>query len=58
MTLTSANSFLDVTNWLWQLRTHASCWPPPSAVICGNKADHEEDARAVSKRDALKLAER
>ena len=49
-------SFLDVTNWMLQLQTHAYC-EKPDIILCGNKADLE-DERVVQKKDALKMAEK
>ncbi|XP_015914776.1 ras-related protein Rab-27A [Parasteatoda tepidariorum] len=39
--LSSEQSFLNVRNWLEQLKTHAYC-DNPDIVLCGNKADLEE----------------
>ena len=36
--ITSEKSFLNIRNWLEQLRTHAYC-DDPDVVLCGNKAD-------------------
>ncbi|GIY76774.1 ras-related protein Rab-27A [Caerostris darwini] len=39
--LTSEQSFLNIRNWLEQLKTHAYC-DNPDIVLCGNKADLED----------------
>ncbi|XP_035207384.1 ras-related protein Rab-27A-like [Stegodyphus dumicola] len=39
--LTNEQSFLNIRNWLEQLKTHAYC-DNPDIVICGNKADLED----------------
>ncbi len=49
-------SFLDVANWMVQLRTHAFS-DSPEVVLCGNKCDLE-DNRRVRKKDAIEMAER
>ncbi|KAK0157534.1 hypothetical protein PV328_011267 [Microctonus aethiopoides] len=54
--LTSEQSFLEVRNWLDQLKTHAYC-ENPDIVLCGNKVDLE-DRRVVSEVKARELAER
>ncbi|TRY75857.1 hypothetical protein TCAL_00611 [Tigriopus californicus] len=54
--LTNEQSFIDVSNWMVQLQTHAYT-ETPDIILCGNKLDLE-DQRAVSKRNALDLAER
>eukprot|EP00095_Tigriopus_kingsejongensis_P003648 maker-scaffold2352_size16672-snap-gene-0.8 protein:Tk03648 transcript:maker-scaffold2352_size16672-snap-gene-0.8-mRNA-1 annotation:"ras-related protein rab-27a" len=53
--LTNEQSFIDVSNWMIQLQTHAYT-ETPDIILCGNKLDLEE-RRAVKKRDALDLAE-
>lgn len=54
--LTSEKSFLEVTNWLEQLRMHAYC-EDPDIVLCGNKCDLEH-LRVVSEYQARQMAER
>ncbi|XP_055371347.1 ras-related protein Rab-27A [Condylostylus longicornis] len=54
--LTNEKSFLEVTNWLEQLRTHAYC-ENPDVVLCGNKCDLES-YRVISDQQARELAER
>ncbi|CAK9811978.1 Ras-related protein Rab-27A [Anthophora plagiata] len=54
--LTNELSFLEVRNWLEQLRTHAYC-EDPDIILCGNKSDLE-DKRAVSENKARELAEK
>ncbi|KAG5317401.1 RB27A protein, partial [Pseudoatta argentina] len=54
--LTNESSFLEVRNWLEQLRTHAYC-DDPDIILCGNKSDLE-DKRVVSEHKARDLAER
>lgn len=54
--LTNEQSFIDVSNWMVQLQTHAYT-ETPDIILCGNKLDLE-DQRAVTKRNALDLAER
>ena len=54
--LTSEQSFLNMRNWLTQLQTHAYC-ENPDVVLCGNKADLE-DQRRVSEDRARDVAEK
>ncbi|XP_070170477.1 ras-related protein Rab-27A [Polyergus mexicanus] len=54
--LTNELSFLEVRNWLEQLRTHAYC-DDPDIILCGNKSDLE-DKRVISEHKARDLAER
>ena len=54
--LTSEQSFLNMRNWLTQLQTHAYC-ENPDVVLCGNKADLE-DQRRVSEGRAREVAEK
>ncbi|XP_066993659.2 ras-related protein Rab-27A isoform X2 [Anabrus simplex] len=54
--LTNEQSFLEIRNWLDQLRTHAYC-EDPDVVLCGNKCDLE-DRRVVSEQRAKEMAER
>ncbi|XP_054162722.1 ras-related protein Rab-27A-like isoform X2 [Oppia nitens] len=54
--ITSEKSFLNVRNWLEQLRTHAYC-DDPDVVLCGNKADLY-DKRVVSEERARQEAEK
>lgn len=54
--LTSENSFLNIRNWLDQMKTHAYC-ENPDVVLCGNKADLE-DQRHVSEEKAKEVAEK
>ncbi|XP_078038328.1 RAS oncogene family member Rab27 [Augochlora pura] len=54
--LTNELSFLEVRNWLEQLRTHAYC-EDPDIILCGNKSDLE-DKRVVSEDKARELAEK
>ncbi|CAD1474885.1 unnamed protein product [Heterotrigona itama] len=54
--LTNELSFLEVRNWLEQLRTHAYC-EDPDIILCGNKSDLE-DKRVVSEHKARELAEK
>ncbi|CAM1314279.1 RAB27A (predicted) [Pycnogonum litorale] len=44
--LTSEQSFLNIRNWLEQLKTHAYC-DDPDIILCGNKVDLE-DRRVIS----------
>lgn len=39
--VTSEQSFLNIRNWIEQLKIHAYC-DNPDIVLCGNKADLEE----------------
>ncbi|XP_048514747.1 ras-related protein Rab-27A isoform X1 [Athalia rosae] len=54
--LTNEQSFLEVRNWLDQLRTHAYC-EDPDIILCGNKSDLE-DRRVISEYKARELAEK
>jgi Ras-related protein Rab-27A len=54
--LTSQQSFVNIRNWLTQLQTHAYC-DNPDIVLCGNKADLEEQ-KVVSDKQARELAEK
>lgn len=54
--ITSEQSFLNIRNWLEQLRTHAYC-EEPDVVLCGNKADLYE-RRVVSEERARQEAEK
>jgi Ras-related protein Rab-27A len=54
--LTSEQSFVNVRNWLTQLRNHAYC-DDPDVILVGNKADRE-DARVVSHARAKELADK
>ncbi|KAJ8682466.1 hypothetical protein QAD02_018258 [Eretmocerus hayati] len=52
--LTNEQSFLNVRNWLDQLRTYAYC-EEPDIILCGNKSDLE-DRRTISENKARELA--
>ncbi|XP_030378296.1 ras-related protein Rab-27A [Scaptodrosophila lebanonensis] len=54
--LTSEKSFLEITNWLEQLRMHAYS-EDPDVVLCGNKCDLLQ-LRVVSREQVSALAER
>ncbi|XP_057330658.1 ras-related protein Rab-27A [Microplitis mediator] len=54
--LTNEQSFLEVRNWLEQLKTHAYC-EEPDIILCGNKVDLE-DRRVVSEEKARDLAQK
>lgn len=54
--LTNERSFLEIVNWIDQLRLHAYC-EAPDIVLCGNKTDAEHQ-RVVSEVRARDLAER
>ncbi|XP_061397647.1 ras-related protein Rab-27A-like [Musca vetustissima] len=54
--LTSEKSFLEISNWLEQLRQHAYS-EDPDVVLCGNKCDLH-DFRVISHEQASALAER
>ncbi|PSN33467.1 Ras-related protein Rab-27A [Blattella germanica] len=54
--LTNEQSFLEIRNWLDQLRTHAYC-EDPDVVLCGNKCDLE-DRRIISEQRAKETAEK
>nr|CAB3265364.1 ras-related protein Rab-27A-like [Phallusia mammillata] len=53
--LTSEQSFLNIRNWLDQLRQHSYC-ESPDIILCGNKNDLGE-MRAVSEDRARECAE-
>ncbi|KAK6631603.1 Ras- protein Rab-27A [Polyplax serrata] len=53
--LTNEQSFLEIRNWLDQLRTHAYC-DQPDVVLCGNKCDLE-DRRVISEQRAKDVAD-
>ncbi len=53
--VTNSQSFLDVGNWMTQLKTHSGT-VNPKAILCGNKSDLEE-ARSVTYKVAKKLSE-
>lgn len=55
--LTSEQSFVNIRAWLEQLKTHAYC-DNPDIVLCGNKADIEEEKRAISEEKAKAMAEK
>ncbi|KAJ8922062.1 hypothetical protein NQ315_008703 [Exocentrus adspersus] len=54
--LTNEQSFLEIRNWIEQLRLHAYC-EAPDVVLCGNKADLE-DRRVITEWRARELAEK
>ncbi|CAH1373613.1 hypothetical protein MTP99_014987 [Tenebrio molitor] len=54
--LTNEQSFLEIRNWVEQLRLHAYC-ECPDVVLCGNKADLE-DRRVVTEWRAREMAEK
>lgn len=54
--LTSQKSFLEITNWLEQLRQHAYT-EDPDVVLCGNKCDLLQ-LRTVSREQVAALAQR
>ncbi|KAF7987686.1 hypothetical protein HCN44_003549 [Aphidius gifuensis] len=54
--LTNEQSFIEIRNWLEQLKTHAYC-EDPDIILCGNKCDLE-DRRVISEQKARELAER
>lgn len=54
--LTNERSFLEVQNWIEQLKCHAYC-DDPDIVLCGNKCDLEHQ-RVVSEFRARQFAER
>ncbi|KAH0554946.1 ras-related protein Rab-27A [Cotesia glomerata] len=54
--LTNEQSFLEVRNWLEQLKTHAYC-EEPDIILCGNKVDLE-DRRVISEEKARELAKK
>jgi GTPase SAR1 family protein len=53
--ITSERSFLNVRDWISQLRTHAYC-ESPDIVLVGNKVD-TEDRRQVQQTRAKQFAE-
>ncbi|XP_011296597.1 ras-related protein Rab-27A [Musca domestica] len=54
--LTSEKSFLEISNWLEQLRQHAYS-EDPDVVLCGNKCDLH-DFRVISHEQAIAVADR
>ncbi|XP_043934880.1 ras-related protein Rab-27A [Protopterus annectens] len=54
--LTNEQSFLNVRNWISQLRMHAYC-ENPDIVMCGNKCDLD-DQRVVKEEEAKELADK
>lgn len=54
--LTNEQSFLNVRNWISQLRMHAYC-ENPDVVMCGNKCDLG-DQRVVQEEEARGLADK
>lgn len=54
--LTSEQSFVEIRNWITQLKIHAYC-DTPDVVLCGNKADLE-DRRIITEWKARELAEK
>lgn len=54
--LTNEKSFLNIRNWLEQLRTHAYS-DNPEIVLCGNKFDLYEK-RVISEERARKEADK
>lgn len=54
--LTSEQSFIEIRNWIEQLRIHAYC-DSPDVILCGNKADLE-DRRVIMEWRARDLAEK
>ncbi|XP_014244051.1 ras-related protein Rab-27A [Cimex lectularius] len=52
--LTNEQSFLEVRNWLEQLKAHAYC-ENPDIILCGNKADLV-DKRVISEERAKEAA--
>ncbi|XP_055712838.1 ras-related protein Rab-27A-like isoform X3 [Phlebotomus papatasi] len=54
--LTNERSFLEVQNWIEQLKFHAYC-ETPDIVLCGNKCDLEH-LRVVSESRARHFADR
>lgn len=54
--MTNERSFVEVTNWIEQLRVHAYC-ERPDVVLCGNKSDLEP-LRVVSEQRARELADK
>lgn len=54
--ITNEKSFLNIRNWLDQLKTHAYC-EDPDVVLCGNKADLFEK-RVISEERARQEADK
>lgn len=54
--LTNERSFLEVQNWIEQLKCHAYC-DDPDIILCGNKSDLERN-RVVSEFRARQFADR
>lgn len=54
--LTNEQSFLNIRNWMEQLKTHAYC-ENPDVVLCGNKSDLE-DGRVISELRAREEADK
>lgn len=61
--VTNEKSFLDISDWISQLRVHAYC-ENPDIILCGNKSDlthlrvvSEERARTVAERFELPYIE-
>ncbi|XP_060524688.1 ras-related protein Rab-27A isoform X2 [Cylas formicarius] len=54
--LTNEQSFLEIRNWIEQLRLHAYC-DAPDVILCGNKADLE-DRRVITEWRAREFAEK
>jgi Ras-related protein Rab-27A len=53
--ITNEQSFLNIRDWLSQLKIHAYC-ETPDIILCGNKADLE-NRRQVSTARAKQLAD-
>lgn len=53
--LTNEQSFLNVQNWMIQLRTHSYC-DNPAVILVGNKSDRREE-RKIEESRARKLAD-
>ena len=53
--IASEQSFLNIRDWLSQLRIHAYC-DSPDIILCGNKCDLE-NRRQVSTSRAKQLAD-
>lgn len=54
--ITSEQSFLDVQDWMEQLKQHAYC-EDPDIILCGNKADLDHK-RVISETRAKSLADK
>lgn len=54
--LTNEKSFLEVQDWIEQLKTHAYC-DTPDVILCGNKSDLE-NSRVVSEERVRNFAEK